>query len=328
MSKICGIYKITSPSKKVYIGQSVDIKNRWNAHRSLKCNRDTPILHNSIKKYGVEKHKFGIIARCNIEELNDLEKFYIDLYEATGKNGMNIGGGGQSAHSLSEETKEKIRVVRINESKQGQRTSRYIGVYKHSGYNKWVSRLMIGRRSLVTGTFIKEIDAAYYYDLAAISIKNEEKHLNFTEEQRVEISKTAEICASKIPTSKYMGVSKKKSKWIVKINGIYVGLFKDEISAAYAYDIGAINIYGNNCETNFTQKERDVLASNVSSRIIHKYKSKYKGVSSRGNRWRVYITVNRKFINLGERDTEEEAAQVYNDYVIKNKLNRELNVIK
>lgn len=26
--KICGIYKITSPSGKIYIGQSIDIKRR------------------------------------------------------------------------------------------------------------------------------------------------------------------------------------------------------------------------------------------------------------------------------------------------------------
>lgn len=29
MEKKCGIYKITSPSNKIYIGQSVDIKKRW-----------------------------------------------------------------------------------------------------------------------------------------------------------------------------------------------------------------------------------------------------------------------------------------------------------
>lgn len=29
MDKNCGIYKITSPSGKIYIGQSIDIKRRW-----------------------------------------------------------------------------------------------------------------------------------------------------------------------------------------------------------------------------------------------------------------------------------------------------------
>jgi hypothetical protein len=33
--KICGIYKITSPSKKVYIGQSVDIITRCNYYKGL-----------------------------------------------------------------------------------------------------------------------------------------------------------------------------------------------------------------------------------------------------------------------------------------------------
>jgi hypothetical protein len=35
MSKICGIYKITSPSGKVYIGQSVDIKRRFTTYKIL-----------------------------------------------------------------------------------------------------------------------------------------------------------------------------------------------------------------------------------------------------------------------------------------------------
>ena len=187
---------------------------------------------------------------------------------------------------------------------------------------------MVERQSIFMGCFTKEIDAAYYYDIAAIVLLGKDTHTNFTEEERIDISKTVEVCSVKMRSSKYRGVSKKRSSWGASIKNNFLGLYKDEVSAAYAYDIEAIKMYGENCKTNFTQKERGVLASKVSSRIIHKYKSKYKGVSSRGNRWRAYITVNRKFINLGERDTEEEAAQIYNDYVIKNKLNRKLNIIK
>lgn len=327
MSKICGIYKITSPTGRVYIGQSVDIYNRWKSHRSMVCNKEIPILHNSMKKYGVKRHKFEIIARCAENELNDYEKFFIDLYDATGENGMNVMGGGQDVHCLAEETKEKIRQARIEESKQGKHTSKYLGVYKHSDCNKWVSRVMVKRQIIHMGCFTKEIDAAYYYDIAAMVLLGKDAHTNFTEEERVEISKTVEVCSVKMRSSKYMGVSKKRSSWGASIKSKFLGLYKDEVSAAYAYDIEAIKMYGENCKTNFTEEEREILKTKVSSKIIRECQSKYKGVSSRGNRWRAYITVNRKFINLGERDTEEEAAQVYNDYVITNKLNRELNVI-
>lgn len=41
--------------------------------------------------------------------------------------------------------------------------------------------------------------------------------------------------------------------------------------------------------------------------------SKYKGVSFQGDKWRAYIVLDDKQINLGRFDTEEEAAKVYNE---------------
>ena len=328
MSKICGIYKITSPSKRVYIGQSVDIYIRWNSHRSMVCNKEIPILHNSMKKYGVKRHKFEIIARCAENELNDYEKFFIDLHDATGKNGMNVMGGGQDIHCLSEETKEKIRQVRIKESKQGKHTSKYLGVYKHSDGKKWASRVMVERQSIFMGCFTKEIDAAYYYDIAAIVLLGKDTHTNFTEEERIDISKTVEVCSVKMRSSKYRGVSKDRSSWNASIKNNFLGLYKDEVSAAYAYDIEAIKMYGENCKTNFTKEEREILKTKVSSRIIREYQSKYIGVYRQDKKWRSCITINNKQIRIGAYDTEIEAAQAFNEYILKNNLNRKLNVIE
>ncbi len=325
--KICGIYKITSPSKRIYIGQSVDIYNRWRSHRSMACNKEIPILHNSMKKYGVKRHKFEIIARCAENELNDYEKFFIDLYDSTGEKGMNVMGGGQYVHCLAEETKEKIRQVRIEESKQGKHTSKYLGVYKHSDGKKWVSRVMVKRQSIFMGCFTKEIDAAYYYDIAAMVLLGKDAHTNFTEEERVEISKTVEVCSVKMRSSKYMGVSKKRSSWNTIIKNKFLGSYKDEVSAAYAYDIEAIKMYGENCKTNFTKEEREILKTKVSSRIIRECQSKYNGVYRQGKKWRSCITINYKQIKIGVYDTEIEAARAFNEYILKNNLNRKLNVI-
>jgi len=35
MEKICGIYKITSPTKRIYIGQSKDVFLRWKEYKIL-----------------------------------------------------------------------------------------------------------------------------------------------------------------------------------------------------------------------------------------------------------------------------------------------------
>ena len=105
--KIVGIYKITSPTNKIYIGQSIDIIYRFNRYYKLNCKRQ-PYIYNSLKKYGVENHKFEIICQCNISELNNLEVYYIELYQSfNSKNGLNLQSGGNSKLQSSA-TKEKI----------------------------------------------------------------------------------------------------------------------------------------------------------------------------------------------------------------------------
>ena len=110
LNKICGIYKITSPAKRIYIGQSIDIINRWKRYGRLHCNHQS-ILFNSFNKYGFEKHTFEILQQCEREKLNELEKYYVDLYQTfNSKNGMNLRDGGGSKAKTSDETKLKIKL--------------------------------------------------------------------------------------------------------------------------------------------------------------------------------------------------------------------------
>ena len=84
-----GIYKITNLiNKKVYIGQSTNIKKRWSDYKRLNC-KGQPLLYRSLKKYGVENHKFEIITECDFENLNKFERYYQDIYNVCGKNGLN-----------------------------------------------------------------------------------------------------------------------------------------------------------------------------------------------------------------------------------------------
>ena len=83
-----GIYKITSPSGKIYIGQSRCIRKRWKSYIN-NPNNNQYHLYRSFNKYGVNKHKFEIIHYCSIEELNELERYYQDFYDCIGKNGLN-----------------------------------------------------------------------------------------------------------------------------------------------------------------------------------------------------------------------------------------------
>lgn len=72
---IVGIYKITSPSGKVYIGQSTNIKYRWEMYYRLAC-KQQPKLYNSLLKYTPDKHQFDIIRECTLNQLNEYEIKY------------------------------------------------------------------------------------------------------------------------------------------------------------------------------------------------------------------------------------------------------------
>lgn len=105
-----GIYKITSPSGKIYIGKSINIKKRLIKYRNLHCKSQTH-LYNSLKKYGFDNHTFEVIKECTEEELNNLEIFYIDLYKSfNSKFGLNLREGGEGGR-MSEETKLKISLL-------------------------------------------------------------------------------------------------------------------------------------------------------------------------------------------------------------------------
>ena len=83
-----GIYKITSPTNRVYIGQSINIEYRFKQYRWIKAKSQTR-LRNSFLKYGVENHKFEIVCECKKSELHNLETFYQRLYSVTGNMGLN-----------------------------------------------------------------------------------------------------------------------------------------------------------------------------------------------------------------------------------------------
>jgi group I intron endonuclease len=108
-----GIYKITSPSGKIYIGQSVNIEKRLMCYKNLRC-KSQPIIYNSLLKYGFEKHTFEVLCECSIENLNNKERYYQDYFSATGINGMNcvLTASSNKSGKLSKETIIKIKIAR------------------------------------------------------------------------------------------------------------------------------------------------------------------------------------------------------------------------
>ena len=81
----CGIYKITHTESGIsYIGQARDIKVRWSDHIKHSLGIDTPVtsqLYAFTREKGIDNFTFEILEKCSAAELNEKEKFYIDLYQ-------------------------------------------------------------------------------------------------------------------------------------------------------------------------------------------------------------------------------------------------------
>ena len=70
-----GIYKITNPKGKAYIGQSKNIDRRFMQYSNLKSSKNQLKLHRSFLKYGIENHNFEIICECDAKDLNITERY-------------------------------------------------------------------------------------------------------------------------------------------------------------------------------------------------------------------------------------------------------------
>ncbi len=98
--KKCGIYKIISPSNRVYIGQSTQIDYRWNQYKYYNYEKDgNLLLYRSLKKYSIENHSFEILEECESNQLDEREIFWIAYYKCNFKRyplnkGLNLTDGG------------------------------------------------------------------------------------------------------------------------------------------------------------------------------------------------------------------------------------------
>ena len=104
------IYKITNLiNNKIYIGQTCNLKRRWNQHKRAVKIPEYPI-HYAMKKYGIQNFKIEIIKSLDsLYDSNVTELELINHYNAQNhKIGYNLRPGGATSLQ-SPETKLKIK---------------------------------------------------------------------------------------------------------------------------------------------------------------------------------------------------------------------------
>lgn len=122
-SNTIGIYLFTNKiNNKSYVGQSLDIRRRFNKHMLRMRNHWNYPLYNALNKYGLENFDYSILETITsnktvdikelTKKLNDLEVFYIQKYDSF-NNGYNLTVGGESiaGYKFSEEACEKRKEI-------------------------------------------------------------------------------------------------------------------------------------------------------------------------------------------------------------------------
>ena len=110
-----GIYKITNPEGKAYIGYSKKVENRWASHKNAQHKANYK-LKESLTKHGGDSHQFEVIEEVDISLLSrgqgdallrKRERYWIKELD-TFNNGLNSNGGGSGCNSHTAESKRKI----------------------------------------------------------------------------------------------------------------------------------------------------------------------------------------------------------------------------
>ena len=100
------IYKITSPSGKVYVGQTKNYKQRMSVHKSK--NSGCILVRNAIQKYGDKMIYEKIEENVPDESLNERETFWIKKLNCVTPNGLNCDEGGGVDSEVSQFTRDNI----------------------------------------------------------------------------------------------------------------------------------------------------------------------------------------------------------------------------
>lgn len=117
------IYKLTAPNGKIYIGQTINKKQRKYHYNSGSYKEQVKLWYSTQKYNWNPANTFEIIEECLCGEnkcfLNEREKYWIKYYDSY-NNGLNCneGGHGNLGYKPTLETRKKMSVSALKTSKE------------------------------------------------------------------------------------------------------------------------------------------------------------------------------------------------------------------
>ena len=219
------IYKITSPSGKMYIGQTIGKLNRRISRHATESG--CVAMKHAMDKYGRENMKYDVIEEnIPLEHLDDREMYWINELNTLSPNGYNLTTGGRRP-TFSEETKEHLREV--SRARKIERDG-YLGSVHLVNKNRFMPRLTINA---------KEENLSHH------SFKTREEAVNiliqYTKDPYNFIKPGTPIRKQRSGTVYF---HKTKNRWVARaVNDTQIGLFDTKEDADQA-----LNKYNENSE--------------------------------------------------------------------------------
>lgn len=163
------IYKLESPSGKIYIGKTFNLKKRFSEYKCLNC-KNQKMLYHSLKKYGFDNHVVTILKEGLIfdKTLAEYEIYFIKKFNSF-ENGMNLtlGGEGVLGYKPSEESIQKMIKTRKSRPKTQKELDAIQRMYgrKIKKSKQWIENNSKARMKKIIqynldGTFVREWDGA------------------------------------------------------------------------------------------------------------------------------------------------------------------------
>ena len=202
------IYKIESPSNKVYIGQTIHtLEERIKGHK--KSSTNCTLLKRAIDKYGDEM-EYEILEEIDNELLDEREIHWIKYYNSLAPNGYNCSTGGNNKKELSDLLKDNIT--------KGLKNNKI----NRDGYLGYVCKKLNGY-------------------MPRVSVKNKKVYLSNgafnTKEEAMEVLKEytrdPENFIKPDGTNKRIVgcISQKENKWVARCKHKYLGTFETKKQA-------------------------------------------------------------------------------------------------
>ena len=137
-----GIYKITSPTGRVYIGEATNLKIRCSYYLNPNRIKGQRAIYNSLVKHSPENHKLEIVELCNYDILLERERYYQEIYDSV-ENGLNC-------FLTSTESKKKVwskeTITKMSENQMGEKNS-FFGKKHTKESLKKISEAQMGEKN-------------------------------------------------------------------------------------------------------------------------------------------------------------------------------------